>query len=59
LVRLAGSKPCIAIGSVTPADVAAVVASGGSGVAASSGILAAENVEAAARAYWRSVKREQ
>jgi thiamine-phosphate pyrophosphorylase len=59
LVRLAGSKPCIAIGSVTPADVAAVVASGGSGVAASSGILAAEDVEAAARAYWRSVKREQ
>jgi thiamine-phosphate pyrophosphorylase len=59
LVRLAGSKPCIAIGSVTPADVAAVVASGGSGVAASSGILAADDVEAAARAYWRSVKREQ
>jgi thiamine-phosphate pyrophosphorylase len=59
LVRLAGSKPCIAIGSVTPADVAAVVASGGSGVAASSGILAAEDVEAAAPAYWRSVKREQ
>jgi len=51
LARLAGSKPCLAIGGVTPPDVAAVLASGGSGVAVSSGILVTENVEAAARKY--------
>jgi thiamine-phosphate pyrophosphorylase len=51
LLRLAGSKPCIAIGGVTSADVPAVLASGGSGVAVVSGILGAEDVEAAAREY--------
>jgi thiamine-phosphate pyrophosphorylase len=57
LVRLAGAKPCIAIGGVTPSDVEPVLASGGSGVAVSSGILAAEDVEAATREYWKSVNR--
>jgi thiamine-phosphate pyrophosphorylase len=51
LVGLAGSRPCIAIGSVTPADVADVAASGGGGVAVASGILATDDVEAAARRY--------
>jgi thiamine-phosphate pyrophosphorylase len=51
LVRLAGERPCIAIGSVTPADVPAVIAAGGAGVAVASGILAAADVQAATRAY--------
>jgi thiamine-phosphate pyrophosphorylase len=51
LVQLAGKRPCVAIGGVTPEDVPAVLAMGGSGVAVVSGILGAENVEAAARAY--------
>jgi thiamine-phosphate pyrophosphorylase len=51
LVRLAASKPCVAIGGVMPADVQAVLASGGSGVAVVSGILGTEDVEAAAREY--------
>jgi thiamine-phosphate pyrophosphorylase len=58
LVGLAGSKPCIAIGGVTPADVASIFSSGGAGITVSSGILAANDVEAAARRYWRSVNGE-
>jgi thiamine-phosphate pyrophosphorylase len=49
--RLAGTTPCIAIGGVTPDDVAAVVRNGGKGVAVVSGILATTDVEAAARRY--------
>jgi thiamine-phosphate pyrophosphorylase len=51
LRQLAGSKPCIAIGGVTPEDVTDVLAAGGQGVAVVSGILGAEDVEVAARAY--------
>jgi thiamine-phosphate pyrophosphorylase len=51
LVAPAAGKPCIAIGGVTPEDIPAVLAMGGSGVAVVSGILAAENIERAAREY--------
>lgn len=51
LVALAESRPCIAIGGVLPADVDAVRAAGGAGVAVVSGILAAPDVTAATRAY--------
>jgi len=43
--------PCVAIGGVQPDDVAQVRAAGGAGVAVVRGILGAEDVEAAARAY--------
>jgi thiamine-phosphate pyrophosphorylase len=51
LVRLAGGRPCVAIGSVTPADVPLVRSAGGAGVAVASGLLGADDIEAAARAY--------
>ena len=51
IVRLAGARPCLAIGGVRPEDVAAVRAAGGSGVAVAAGILGAADVEEAARAY--------
>ena len=56
IVAAAGSKPCIAIGSVRPDDVAGVAAAGGAGVAVVSGILAAPDAEAAARAYVSSLR---
>jgi thiamine-phosphate pyrophosphorylase len=55
LRRLAGSKPCIAIGGVTPEDVTAVLAAGGQGVAVVSGILGADDLEVAARGYARQL----
>ena len=51
LCRLAGSRPCIAIGGVLPEDVAGVLSAGGQGVAVVSGILGADDVEEAARKY--------
>jgi thiamine-phosphate pyrophosphorylase len=51
LAALARGRPCIAIGGVRPEDIPAVKSRGGSGVAVVSGILAAADVEAAARAY--------
>jgi thiamine-phosphate pyrophosphorylase len=51
LVEFAGGRPCIAIGGVMPADVPVVLAHGGAGVAVVSGILGAEDIEAAARGY--------
>lgn len=51
LVELAGGKPCIAVGGVRPEDVSAVLAVGGKGTAVVSGILGAEDVEAATRRY--------
>ena len=51
LRRLAGSKPCIAIGGVTPDEVMDVLSADGQGVGVVSGILGAKDVEAAARAY--------
>jgi thiamine-phosphate pyrophosphorylase len=55
IVALAGARPCIAIGSVRPGDVPAILAAGGSGVAVASGILAADDIEAAAREYHRNL----
>jgi thiamine-phosphate pyrophosphorylase len=49
--QLAGPTPCIAVGGVLPGDVAAVLRAGGQGVAVISGILAAADVESAARSY--------
>ena len=51
LCRLAGLKPVLAIGGVTPEDVPLILRAGGMGVAVVSGILGAEDVEAAARRY--------
>ena len=51
LARLAGDKPSIAIGGITPEDISMVIRAGGKGVAVVSGILGAEDVEAAARRY--------
>lgn len=50
-VSQSGGRPCLAIGGVRPEDVPAVLAAGGVGVAVVSGILGAEDVEAAARSY--------
>jgi thiamine-phosphate pyrophosphorylase len=51
LLRLAGGKPAIAVGGVTPDDVPIILQAGGKGVAVVSGILGAEDVEEAARRY--------
>ena len=51
LARLAGGRPCVAIGGIVPADVPMVLAAGGTGVAVASGILGVDDVEAAARSY--------
>lgn len=51
LVRRAEGRPCIAIGGIRPEDGAAVLAAGGAGIAVVSGILGAEDVEAATRRY--------
>ena len=59
LTRLAAGRPCIAIGGVMPTDVPEVLGSGGSGVAVVSGILGADDVEAAARKYRHAGNREQ
>ncbi len=47
----AGGRPCVVIGGVLPGDVAAARAAGFAGVAVASGILAADDVRAAARKY--------
>ena len=51
---LSRGRPCMAIGSVLPADVSIVRSAGGAGVAVASGILGAGDVEAAARNYRRA-----
>jgi thiamine-phosphate pyrophosphorylase len=51
IASLGEGKPRIAIGGVRPEDVGAVLAAGGVGVAVVSGILGADDVEAAARRY--------
>jgi thiamine-phosphate pyrophosphorylase len=58
LARLAGDKPVIAIGGVMPEDVPLVWSAGGKGVAVASGILAATDVEAAARRYVEAGQRD-
>lgn len=55
LCRLAGPRPCIAIGGVRPEDVSGVLSAGGQGVAVVSGILGTDDVEAAARSYSRQL----
>jgi thiamine-phosphate pyrophosphorylase len=57
LLQLAGGKPALAIGGVTPVDVPLVLRAGGKGVAVVSGILGAEDVEGAARRYAEAGKR--
>ncbi len=57
LSRQAAGRPCIAIGGILPRDVSEVFRSGGSGVAVVSGILGEDDVEAAARGYWKEVNR--
>lgn len=51
IVAQAGGRPCVAIGAVRPEDVAAVLGAGGAGVAVVSGILAHDDVTAAAQRY--------
>jgi thiamine-phosphate pyrophosphorylase len=51
---LSGDRPCMAIGSIQPSDVPVVRWAGGTGVAVASGILLADDVEAAARSYAKS-----
>jgi thiamine-phosphate pyrophosphorylase len=51
IVGLAGDKGCIAIGAVRPEDVPLVGSHGGRGIAVVSGILDAEDIQAAARRY--------
>jgi thiamine-phosphate pyrophosphorylase len=46
--------PCVAIGGLQPEDVAVVRGAGGIGIAVASGILAAQDVAAAARRYARA-----
>ena len=55
LLELAGGTPALAIGGVTPDDVPLILQTGGKGVAVVSGILGADDVEAAARLYARSL----
>jgi thiamine-phosphate diphosphorylase len=51
ITRLAGGRPCIAIGGIVASDIPEVVRAGGSGVAVVSGILGGDDVEAAARRF--------
>jgi thiamine-phosphate pyrophosphorylase len=51
LLRLAGGRPCLAIGGIRPEDLPDVLAAGGYGVAVVSGILGGSDVERAAAAY--------
>jgi thiamine-phosphate pyrophosphorylase len=51
LLRLAGGRPCLAIGGIRPEDVPAVLAAGGSGVAVVSGILGGSDVQRATASY--------
>jgi len=51
IARCAAGRPCIAIGGIVPADVPAVIAAGGAGVAVVSGILAKRDVTAATQEY--------
>jgi thiamine-phosphate pyrophosphorylase len=57
IAGLAGDTPCVAVGAVRPEDVGEVRRAGGAGVAVISGILAAPDVEQAARAYATALSR--
>ena len=58
-LRRLTSKPVLAIGGVKPDDVAMLVEEGTTGVAVVSAIMAAEDPEAAARAFIQAWAREQ
>jgi thiamine-phosphate pyrophosphorylase len=51
LARLAGGRPCLAIGGVRPIDVPLVRRAGGAGVAVVSGILRGDNLEQSTAKY--------
>jgi thiamine-phosphate diphosphorylase len=51
LLALAGGRPCVVIGGVRLEDVLPARTAGFAGVAVASGILATDDVEAAARRY--------
>ncbi len=51
----AGGRPCVVIGGVRPDDVQSARAAGFAGVAVAGGILAADDVESAARRYGNRV----
>lgn len=53
LCRLAHPRPCIAIGGIRPEDVPPLIEAGAAGVAIASGILAQDDVLAAAARYRR------
>jgi thiamine-phosphate pyrophosphorylase len=55
IVRLAGARPCVAVGGIRPEDVPVIVSAGGAGVAVISGILGADDVAAATRSYRRGL----
>jgi thiamine-phosphate pyrophosphorylase len=57
LLQLAGSRPVLAIGGVTPEDVPLILRAGGKGVAVAAGILGAEDVEEATRRYVKAGRR--
>lgn len=54
ILALAAGTPCIAIGGITPDDVPRALLAGAVGVAVVSGILGADDVEEATRAYRQS-----
>lgn len=56
LVRLAGGRPCLAIGGVRSEDAADILAAGGAGVAVVSGILASDDVRLSTARYSDSWK---
>lgn len=51
IVGLAQGKPCVAIGGVRPEDTGTILGCGAVGLAVVSGILAASDIESAARSY--------
>jgi thiamine-phosphate pyrophosphorylase len=51
LAGLAGGRPCLAIGGITPKDVPDVLAAGASGVAVVSGILGGSDVQRVTASY--------
>ena len=57
MVSRSAGVPCVAIGSIRPEDVPAVLAAGGVGVAVASGILSRPDVQRAAREYAESYLR--
>lgn len=55
LQATAAGRPCVAIGGIRPGDVQPALKAGAAGVAVVSGILGADDIEAAARRYAREL----